>query len=291
MLLFVWGIAIICIIAAIVCFIKHAIAIGACLIIAAIILFFTGVFLPQSEKDKKVQKDLDKKIERIFSPQNPPLADTCNNVIANNSVQCKNCHNTISNEALYCPHCGEKQKEPIDQTKGITYVSHEISVKAQSTPEQGQNGIEYIKKNNMLYRADGQEISDEEIPNLIQLGWQYELEKQQKNTNPKFHRTAREEELSFQFSYNHESEIQKWESSFEEPYRKSFDAVTIEEKLVLLEEAAENFEKAKKRFFAKGKGATIYFEDTWLYMHNSKNECFSYGDMIQNSIDKLKVQY
>ncbi len=53
MLILIWGIAFICVIASLVCFIKHFVSVGICLIIISVVLFFIGVFLPQSEEDKK----------------------------------------------------------------------------------------------------------------------------------------------------------------------------------------------------------------------------------------------
>lgn len=212
-------------------------------------------------KDRKKTKELDKKIEHTFNKQQTQATPN----IYNNAQQ------------RYTPPTTKQDSQDLQsEQKPLHIVADDSQV--------------FISTGNTVVKADGSEITDEEVQYLIQSDYQKHIQKEQQS-NPKFHRTPREEELSFQFFYNHGSEIQKWESSFEDPYRKSFDAVTIEEKLVLLEEAAENFEKAKKRFFAKGKGATIYFEDTWLYMHNSKNECFSYGDMIQNSINKLKERY
>lgn len=65
LLMILWGIAAVCIIAAIVCFLKHLIAIAIGLIILAVILFFVGVALPQSEEDKQKNEEYRKqKAER-----------------------------------------------------------------------------------------------------------------------------------------------------------------------------------------------------------------------------------
>lgn len=60
----------------------------------------------------------------------------------------------------------------------------------------------------------------------------------------------------------------------------------LTEKIFLLNESIKAFEKAKEFCYKKGKGGTIYFQDTWEYLHNSKKPCFSYLDNIKASLDK-----
>jgi len=47
-----------------------------------------------------------------------------------------------------------------------------------SLTEQNEPPIEYVETGNMVYRADGQPISDEEVPYLIQVGYEKALEKE-----------------------------------------------------------------------------------------------------------------
>ena len=139
--------------------------------------------------------------------------------------------------------------------------------------------VTYIRNVNTISRSDGKPISDEEIPYLIRLGYQHALEREKQSKNIKFHRTEREEELSFQFEMNHGEEIQKRIDSFEECYRLACAEDNLNKKIELLQKTIIQFEKARTWFY-RTKGGTIYFQDMYEHMHNSRNDDFSYIDYI-----------
>lgn len=139
---------------------------------------------------------------------------------------------------------------------------------------------QYIESNNVIYRTDGKAIQDDEIPYLIQLGYEKALNYQKASINPKFHRTEREEELSFQFEMKHGNEIQKRTDSFEELNRLAYKESDLNKKIDLLQKTIVAYEKAKVWFY-RTKGGTIYFQDYYEYMHNSQNEYFSYIDSVK----------
>lgn len=149
----------------------------------------------------------------------------------------------------------------------------------------------YIEDNDYGIRhADNSQITDEELPYLIRLGYEHALEYENSSSNPKFHRTAQEEELSFRFSIRYESEIHTLENNFETLYRDAAREQNIDEKILKLNEAIDAFEKAKRFCYSKGKGGTIYFQDMWEYLHNSRNSCFSYVDNINNSLNEAVIE-
>lgn len=145
--------------------------------------------------------------------------------------------------------------------------------------------IQYIQDGNSIVHADGSPITDEEIPYLMQLGYEEALRAEKESDNPKFHRTEREEELSFNFMMKHESELCPLVDQFEYLYHAAYKTDDLSQRIELLERSLAAFEKAKKFAHSKGKGGTIYFQDMYEYMHNSQNSRYSYADIIQDSLN------
>lgn len=145
---------------------------------------------------------------------------------------------------------------------------------------------QYIETNNVIYRADEKPISDEEVPYLIQMGYENALAEERQSANPKFHRSMREEDLSFNFEMKYAHEVDSLTEAFETLYRNAYETDDLSKRVSLLKDAVKAFEKAKRFCYAKGKGGTIYFQDMWEYMHNSRNQCYSYLDNIKQSLDE-----
>lgn len=142
-----------------------------------------------------------------------------------------------------------------------------------------------IEGTHTIRRIDNKPISDEEVPYLIEMGYQHAKEREKQSKNPKFHRTEREEELSFQFGCNHSDEIQKRTDLFEEYYELACAETDLNKKIELLEKTIFQFEKAKKWFY-RTKGGTIYFQDMYEHLHNSRNEDFSYIDQVKENLEE-----
>lgn len=143
----------------------------------------------------------------------------------------------------------------------------------------------YIKTGNVTYRTDGKPISDEEVPYLIQAGFENALRRQQESTNPKYHRTPYEDELSFHFSMKYCNDIMNREEKFTSLYRTASQEKDLVKRIDLLNEAVAAFDKAKRFCYSKGKGGTIYFQDTWEYMDNPQIACYSYLDRITGDLE------
>lgn len=153
------------------------------------------------------------------------------------------------------------------------------SIKTSTTPIRT-----YINENNVIRRLDDGKISDEEIPNLIQMGYENALKKQQSMDNPKFHRTEEEKELSFQFISKYGHDLETYINKFEVTYDNASKTNDLTEEITLLNESISALEKAKSFCYSKGKGGTIYFQDMYENLHNSKNQCFSYLDNIKSEL-------
>ena len=145
----------------------------------------------------------------------------------------------------------------------------------------------YVIKSNTIHRIDGKAISDKEIPNLIQIGYENAVKAEE---NSKFHRTEREEELSAQFMLKYSYELDAYINQFESLYEKAYQTKNLSDKIDLLNETVKSFERERKFCYSKGKGGTIFFQDMYEYLHNSNNQCFSYLDNIKSSLDAAIYQ-
>lgn len=147
----------------------------------------------------------------------------------------------------------------------------------------------YIETPNTIDRIDGQPISDEEIPHLIEIGKEKAMEQFEQSENPIFHRTEREENLATQFMLNHSDEIQKHTDSFEEHNRLAYAEKDLNRKIELLQETVNLYEKEKKWFY-RTKGGIIYFQDFYEHLHNSKNKDFSYIDLVKKYLEDCIIK-
>lgn len=100
-----------------------------------------------------------------------------------------------------------------------------------------------------------------------------------KSYNPKFHRTESEKELDFNFFFKYKDEIGKYENLIYAFMESDFIEDTVKSILA--------FDDFKKFCFSKGKSGRLYFEDSWLNCHNSKNARFSYRDHIVKNLDNI----
>ena len=144
---------------------------------------------------------------------------------------------------------------------------------------------QYIEDGNTIIHADGSQIADEEIPYLIQSSYEQTLRDKKESSNPKFCRTEHEDELSFNFEMKHGNELIELIDQFEDCYHDAFKTDDLSQRIDLLNRALIAFKKAKRFAYSKGKGGTIFFQDMYECMHNSRNSCFSYADLIQESLD------
>ena len=161
------------------------------------------------------------------------------------------------------------------------------SIDTTSIPQQQQIQSDFTTSTNPTYNHI---ITDDEVPALIQAGYEKIMKMQEQSNNPKFHRTEHEEDLSFEFIEKYSKEVALLTEDFEMLYRKAFQLQDPTQKINLLHEALVSFKKAKNFCYSNGKGGTIYFQDTWESLHNSRNPCFSYEDMIRKSLNEIILE-
>ena len=94
----------------------------------------------------------------------------------------------------------------------------------------------YVNVNNThtIKRSDNKPISDDEIPDLIKLGYQHALERERQSKNGKFHRTGKEEDASFQFAINHKDQIKEHVSPFQTCFGLARNENDLDKKIELL---------------------------------------------------------
>lgn len=162
------------------------------------------------------------------------------------------------------------------------------------SPEESQKveGVMYIETEHGISRADGKDFTDEEIPYLIERGYEKSLQrdKELQKTNPAFNRTEREEELADNFFIKYMDAIPVWEKGFQDLYGWALQEKDLNKRIELLEQASDVFKKTRTFFYNKSKGGQIYFQDMWEYMHNSHSDCFSYLDLINKTIEKAEQE-
>lgn len=177
-------------------------------------------------------------------------------------------------------------KRKINKTQPLLSATSQHSEK--EYPTQDLNKLEpplegYIKIENVIHKTDGSKITDEDIPTLIRMGQQNSYNYYRDSPNPVFHLTLHEQELEHEFRTKYNTQLEK-------AYNRFYDLhsnLQHQEALNVLDEI--------EGFCTKhGEGGTIYFNSTYEWLHNSKNPCFSYREVIKNKIEneaKYKIEY
>ena len=110
------------------------------------------------------------------------------------------------------------------------------------------------------------------------------IEQQKQSKNVKFHRTEIEKKLSIQFAKNHKDQIKERISPFQDCFRIAREEKDLDKKIELLQRTIMLFEQAKAWFYIR-KGGNIYFQDLYENLHNSRNECYSYVDIVKQQLE------
>ena len=132
----------------------------------------------------------------------------------------------------------------------------------------------YINVKGTVYRTDGAPIENREVAYLAESGLREALAHEA--DNPKFHRTARDQELTTLFFTRYGEVSARKADAFEELERQAYQTDDVDEKIELLQAALAKYQEVKAWHYNKSKGAMLWFQDTWEYMHNSKRPCFSW---------------
>ena len=181
----------------------------------------------------------------------------------------------------------EKKEAEMEQQQNNTVYSQDNKTDAIVENATTKIDVAYPQddKTSVISRSDNKPISNEEIPSLIELGYKHAIERENKSQNISLHRTQKEEDLSFNFEMNHGYEIGKYVDAFEKCYRLAMSENDLCKKIELLEKTISNYEKSKAWFY-RTKGGTIYFQDMYEHLHNSRNDDFSYIDQIKDELEE-----
>lgn len=129
----------------------------------------------------------------------------------------------------------------------------------------------------------------------IEKGLKNAKKKELESSNPKFHRTFEERELSFEFSQKYSKKIKTMENkiylSKDNTIKYNENSkISIIKAILICNRCIYNYNKLKK-FCYKNNGQ-LYFQDMWEYCHNSSCECFEYitstKDFRQQLMNLLK---
>lgn len=125
----------------------------------------------------------------------------------------------------------------------------------------------------------------------LEIDYRDAIEYERNSVNPKFHRTQREKDLSFNFSVKYSDEIQRFDDDIYLQVSKIRKINNIDHKIMQCQKAIDVFYKAKACCYNKGKGGTIYFQDMWEHLHNSKNSNFSYIESVEKELLFMTTDY
>lgn len=146
----------------------------------------------------------------------------------------------------------------------------------------------YISDGRTTWRADGKELTDEDIAYLRQSSFEKARQYYESSPNPKFHRSFDERMAKSQFHTANAEYIDKLEQDIWLPHLYDFRSVDeaiahAQKALISAQELAE--------YCSKSSVGQQYFEDMWLHAHNSQNPDFSFIDKIKERYKDLTLNY
>lgn len=178
------------------------------------------------------------------------------------------------------------QRDPIIKVS-TSYIPDDFPKYPNENTDIPANAYIYDTNGNILRRADGQPFNDADAAYLMRYDYSRVMEAQKQSKNPIYHRTEREEELSYQFGSKHGSKSQKICDVFLNLEREAGRATDIDEKIRLTQAAIDAFYKAKEWHYKFSKGAMLHFQDYWECLHNSRRECYSWVEDKEEYLEEL----
>ena len=167
--------------------------------------------------------------------------------------------------------------------KDIHKIENTLNLEAQIDKSNNQSNTQKcIKKEEM---SDNSPYTKSEIIQQSKNDIQKAINYEKSSSNPKFHRTYNEDELSFRFEQNHSEKISDYEDKIYDAVGKIYE-VTINQQIKNCEKAINIFNRFKNYCY-KTKGGKIYFQDMWEHCHNSSNPDFSYIEVANKHLKNL----
>ena len=146
----------------------------------------------------------------------------------------------------------------------------------------------YISNGRSIMRADGEDLTDEDIEYLRETDFEREQQYYESSPNPKFHRSFEEENAQSKFHSANAEYIDQLEQYIWMPDLYSFDSIDDaiahdQQALIAAQKLAE--------YCSKTSVGRQYFEDMWMHCHNSQNPDFNFIDRIKARYSDLTLNY
>lgn len=152
---------------------------------------------------------------------------------------------------------------------------------------------DYLKnEDRKMVLANGKTLEE-----TIKDGYKNAILSAQNSTNPKFHRTPHEQELSFCFSQSYREildEMEKVIYDLDEEITqirkksKKIKNYSKDEIINLCEKEISAYNNLKEFCYSNGEGGKLYFQNMWEYCHYNWNDCFPFIKNTLKYYDKLK---
>lgn len=151
-----------------------------------------------------------------------------------------------------------------------------------------ESTVSYVHAGRVVHRADGQNLTDEDIEHLRETDFECAHQYYKNSSNPKFHRTVEEEMEQSKFYSANAEYIDKLQQDIWLPNLYSFsaidDAIAHDQQALIAAQELSNF-------CSQSKAGQQYFEDMWLHCHNIQNPDFSIIDRIKDRYADLTMNY
>ena len=148
--------------------------------------------------------------------------------------------------------------------------------------------VSYISNGRTTWRADGKELTDEDVAYLRQSSWEKARQYYENSPNPKFHRSFEENMAIGRFYAANEEYIRKLENDIWLPHL--YDFSSVDEAIAHAQKALISAQELAA-YCSKTSIVQQYFEDMWLHAHNSRYPDFSIIDKIKERYKDLTLNY
>lgn len=127
-------------------------------------------------------------------------------------------------------------------------------------------------------------------------GYKGAILSQQKSKNPKFHRTPREKDLSFDFYQKNQEMLKEIEEQIYDldekivkikKNKKYANQYSEEEIKNICKKEIDMYQSLKRFCYSSGQGGIIYFQDMWEYCHYNWDDCFPFIQKTQDYYNSL----
>jgi len=144
-------------------------------------------------------------------------------------------------------------------------------------------------RNNIM--ADGRTLEQ-----TIKDSYKNAIKSEQESSNPKFHRTPKEQQLSFDFFEQHATNLKKMEEIIydydEEVVKlkksKNYASKFSKEHIVeICNKEIDAYNTLKRFCYDKGKSGELYFQNMWEYCHYDWNDCFEFIELTRKYLYSL----